>query len=1075
MQTPSESIPNYSGLPNAFQIGFPPLVKIEQPSLLPTDLDLIPPDELALIIEFQKIMTKSLYKWSLNPENPFKFKLPSSEFLSSQTNQPLAIIIPNTEETFEHIPLSSDQLNSIWETRKFKVDSKIYSIGHIWQLPTRFFSSIHDRQKLFQKLLMIPNNLFHRYNDFFTVKRWYYDYKWLKKGPNLFSAFKNIAAFWVQLFDLFFGSPSYSITRFKHTHLPLQLQKILTNELLQGNYPLTKTLCEFIQQKNPLPSLKQPNPDSDISDILIQKSQFEEQTKIWETKNNKIKETQNKINLVFSEARVKWDEFYCQSLENMNDCDEIEYQLFCNNLLSSRNEFEANFIGQSPKLNKQIAEYLSIKLKVMNAIDVILRESQNELFEFNKKLEMVIRAKHPYLKRVTYWFNRKKRHMSQKFSVQQTQEIKSRVQQVLEQIDTESAEMWLNACQIEQKIEENKEKTWKSEKEILKQPAVIISIRRKIYPPYKVCKTFDYHFSKWSYNLQNINWIKINSDFFFFRVASDFIRYFYWSLNASYYSFRYAYSGEFGLLGLLMCQYYYRGYSIDTNGNLKNDLRKTEPIAHKFARIVDNALDSRRRFEARPDTGLLGKNVARIFNIINCYIVRIIFCAVFGCFIFHPILNILVIFAMLFYGVSSWLWMFLVILARNLCRWFIWDFESLTLHKKTPGKVYSKFSIYKSGRRLFPIFQIFFELIFNGFIQLFLSLIFPLIYPLLAFFIFFFSMIIYFFKFLSDFLVFTFILRCCGKVPSTNTKHAYRIAGPGISNNLYYSLSMEDVVLLIQSHLERIQLLKLKQEVSNIIDFQDSKCREILSRISKHVLKNETILGSNYIGAKEIEKENLILKHDLNVLIEKRIKELPVLPNTNLKGMGVKFNRPELEKTKLLCQNLLKSKLSEMKLDDFIWDFFDIKKGKFKLLTFKFLEAVFGGKSIFESADEADEKLVMKNSYEHFKERKELVDKIVKGTLLLEELKLESEEIKSHKINNKVLPEFKTDGYFLFLMNPICDLPMISNCFAKLILNLKNEINPEVSKIKTDENEVLKEEEFVVFLDKENIETKPNI
>lgn len=172
--------------------------------------------------------------------------------------------------------------------------------------------------------------------------------------------------------------------------------------------------------------------------------------------------------------------------------------------------------------------------------------------------------------------------------------------------------------------------------------------------------------------------------------------------------------------------------------------------------------------------GLLGKNVSRIFNYIECYVFRLLFVGIFLVLICYPILIVSASSVTLCLVVTFWAWMPVILLATYLFNIFIKQFESAYI---THG-----------CGRCFPIFSvigIFFAAI--GIVLLtFLNLI--IWAPIKTFFTFIFCLLQQLFRRALDKVMMT-IFKYLGRTPSRDTMIAKKISGPGMSKNFYMSIN----------------------------------------------------------------------------------------------------------------------------------------------------------------------------------------------------------------------------------------------------------------------------------------------
>jgi len=75
---------------------------------------------------------------------------------------------------------------------------------------------------------------------------------------------------------------------------------------------------------------------------------------------------------------------------------------------------------------------------------------------------------------------------------------------------------------------------------------------------------------------------------------------------------------------------------------------------------------SRRSFESKPDTGIFGKNFARVWNLIEVYLFRFLIVGIIIVLILFPAAIILNIMFSVVFALTSWLWIPIYLVLRYL-------------------------------------------------------------------------------------------------------------------------------------------------------------------------------------------------------------------------------------------------------------------------------------------------------------------------------------------------------------------------------------------------------------------------
>lgn len=185
--------------------------------------------------------------------------------------------------------------------------------------------------------------------------------------------------------------------------------------------------------------------------------------------------------------------------------------------------------------------------------------------------------------------------------------------------------------------------------------------------------------------------------------------------------------------------------------------------------------------------GLLGKNVSRIFNYIECYLFRLFFVGVIIVLIGYPILIVVCSTITIILVLTIWAWIPLVLSITYIFNIMVYQFETA-------------FFPNRFTERTAPLFGTVYLLIrlILGTTILFLNLV--VVTPIKTFFLFSFCLLQRVFRTLFDkFMLFLF--RKVGRTPSRDTSIARKISGPGMSKDFYMSINEEDVYVLMQSKL----------------------------------------------------------------------------------------------------------------------------------------------------------------------------------------------------------------------------------------------------------------------------------
>ena len=371
----------------------------------------------------------------------------------------------------------------------------------------------------------------------------------------------------------------------------------------------------------------------------------------------------------------------------------------------------------------------------------------------------------------------------------------------------------------------------------------------------------------------------------------------------------------FGFLALFKTELY-RDISINYDtGEIYNSKR-----TYTFPRSINNLLTwvyySREQFEKSPDTGILSKNISRIFNLILNYIIRL---TLLGLLLIclYPILIIANIIICLF----------LIIISPVIAPlWVILDyiFSIIIFNRYDSLKFFSIIRI------------IFFEFLIRTIFQFLFCLICLIFHPIFSLFFLFYAQIHFVFRYLYDF-IFYFILKYLGKIPLTDSWIAWRISGPHLFRDRFYDISNLDLMNLVIAEVE-------KMVMNNYSRITKEKLNEPRNNFNKMQKVYDMVKLKIYLDS-EIS-ENIYLYEDL---LEKQIKKEDKYPYLS-HNIRVKFTDERLDIVKNMVESYLRNYCADK---DLSFELNKFEDKKFEQLTEKILKNIFGD-DIMQTLDDVD-------------------------------------------------------------------------------------------------------------------------
>ena len=446
-----------------------------------------------------------------------------------------------------------------------------------------------------------------------------------------------------------------------------------------------------------------------------------------------------------------------------------------------------------------------------------------------------------------------------------------------------------------------------------KSPLYTYNATRLEIMPYEVMQgKYD---NKIYYFVNKRKYYYVNTNFFCWRVWLFIIKLFTTFCNYNIRVYRQMTSSMIGIKALFLTELYR-----DMNVNYyKGELYKTYKT-YTFPRTIINLItwirDSRKNFENSPDTGILGKGISRIFNLILNYIFRL--CILGGLLIIiYPIfiiLNVIICICLIFISpLISFFWIILDYL-----------FSTIIFNRYNNSKVFCLLRIILADFFKDTIFQ---------FIICCVCLI---IQPLLSLFFFIYAHIHFIIRYFYDFF-FYYIIKYLGKIPLTDSFIAWRISGPHLFRERFYDISNRDLMSLVIAEIEKMVMNNYSKNMNNILN-------EPLNSLNK-IANIFELLNINIRTDEEIIKSiNYYEK-----LLKKQIKSQEKYPQLSY-NIKVKFTEERLDNVKNLVEAYLRDYTSQ---NDLSFELNEYEDKKIEQLTEKILKNIFGNR-ILETLDDSD-------------------------------------------------------------------------------------------------------------------------
>lgn len=373
-----------------------------------------------------------------------------------------------------------------------------------------------------------------------------------------------------------------------------------------------------------------------------------------------------------------------------------------------------------------------------------------------------------------------------------------------------------------------------------------------------------------------------------------------------------------------------------------------------LASLWRNVLRQRADFERRPDTGLIGKGVTRIFNVVWWYL-------------FYGLFGTLLLFAVLPAAIVINCALCLVLIFTALAWWPVALLVGFLFALLVYDWLHARY-----GVRWFPLFSALLgRIVFLGVFRIALSVVAALVvHPLVALFCFVFACLRAGLRWFWDKLMMLLVLRRRGRVPAANEFLTRRVRGPGITFQCAFQLPTQSALIALRSSLEALELQELERRVDWIETAPQVWLQRALQRAVRGVLASFSAT-ENLVGAVRGTREMLDMRAAFRRALGKRRQ---CLPGTSVNGRELRQTADDLSNTVTLAEQIveqfvrsrilqaLQQRCPHVPVDmpndaqhtaQAFWKRKSVKEGDFKALTAQLLSGALGARFL-EPLEESD-------------------------------------------------------------------------------------------------------------------------
>ena len=561
------------------------------------------------------------------------------------------------------------------------------------------------------------------------------------------------------------------------------------------------------------------------------------------------------------------------------------------------------------RFNKFKFDHPSI-MDYYNSQQIIENETFAQGLEYEEKLSIFKKnLEKCYIKNLSkIWHDDKVEAYSKKLNNETKDAKENRIKRQIENKKEPSGVYYYNT-DLDKEFDEILEQR----KKLNKKPYKKYEIKKTATRPYEIEQTGERQ--NIHYRLIKKRYIEIKTNFFCWRVILFLTKLYCAFCNLNIFLYRKMTSSCLGIKALFVSELY-TDYDINSLTGEVNECGKTFTFPRTICNLIKWINTSREEFEAAPDTGILGKSFTRLFNLFYNYIMKLLILGTLV-LVFYPLFIIL----------FTTMYFCLIILSPVLSIvWVLLDFLLCIIFNNRYGEL-----------KAFPLLRIIIVELFTGFIIQFIVFFICVIFqPIFSVLTFFYAQIHFFLRYLYDFL-FYYILKCFGRIPTSDNCIAWKIAGPGLFRERYFDIRNRDIMSLVIAEIEKKVIQNYKNKMLKILEQPNndvSKITKIFKNINFSFNSPERINSSvNFY----IEK----LNRDINLR-----NKYPVLSNL----VRVKFTDERLEEVKKMVEQYI-TQYSE--LNDFSFELDKYYKRKIEQATENILSDIFG-RYYYETLQESD-------------------------------------------------------------------------------------------------------------------------
>lgn len=850
----------------------------------------------------------------------FQFNLPESNMEQNTMYDASDIFKKYNNDELNQLAgggLTEEQLQSIRKNGYFAVESTSFpGKYHKWELSNHIQKGTDNIK---EDLLNNASNIKRNFDTAFDVT--------FSFNNGIMNNIKNIGKECSNIIDLLIGIP-YK----KHKHNKYDARKIIIDDAKK----------EILENDESLFIFK-----IDSNDMELLRSKYNNFIKDWNA--NRYNRLKDIVNSQYQDFSKLSREDKLEFLQNISDIENEQHQECVYKLIEetfSEDEFKCNY-------------YVNIFKNIENIRDEVI-DYQDSTKKCITLYEKQLREKYPISSRNPGWLGKKKYNFSKDFGADNI-----KIDYNLEGINIFNL--------IFDKI--NSYKYLEKEDQLLSE---------------QVYKEFDIEIRIW---LQK-NWhiFENNGYKYLNKYNSNIVttKYFGWKLGGywyitqkifkelGYFSYNSLTRGHFSLRSLFSLNNFYQDKTIDFKTGDIMETRKIKCLTNILRNIYSNMCDDIDDFESKPDNGLFGKSISRIFHRIFVY-GKVVLLSILVPIFF-------VIFTIICFIVNSIILIFLPIIAPLL----------------TLVCTLSDILIYDPIQKGFPLLKIIGKFVVN-IMAILLKPASSIILVIIGLLRTVKTIITYLIRYSFDWFIFNAIIRYRARIPGGDTFAARRISGPGLSSTFYYQVNTDLVLLLLEYKLELLM-------IQNYEEFTLSEINKPMNKLKEHLNSFKPFgLGINHDSeiVKVFGNNNNYLKKILYNKTQEWRNNHPILyiwqkvsvNKNSIRLSDENINIINIQSTEL-CENFYNNNLKQYILNESkFWNNLKASDSDFKTMAKNLISDVFGS-NIFMSLSESD------NTFYYNIEEVDFKQYYKSTSTALKDTKMVANNVNHIDINNIPMPKY---------------------------------------------------------------------